>query len=229
MNDYIDVLIKCALFKNIKEQDLEHLLQCLNSYTKNYKSDEYVFFVGNEVKYVGVILSGAIEIIKENQAGSVHIMAFLGPSHIFAEGIVCTAARISPVTIRVKEDSKILFIPYERITRSCGNSCNFHIQLIQNMMMILGEKNFNLNTKIELLTLKGMREKISSYLLNESSIHNSLTFQLIPNRNELAEYLNVSRTSMCRELAKMKEEKILDYYQNSFKLLNVDALKECLM
>lgn len=229
MNDYIDILIKCALFKNIKEQDLEHLLQCLNAYTKNYKSDEYVFFVGNEVKYIGVILSGTIEIIKENQAGSVHIMAFLGPSHIFAEGIVCTAARISPVTIRVKEDSKILFIPYERITRSCGNSCNFHIQLIQNMMMILGEKNFNLNTKIELLTLKGMREKISSFLLNESSIHNSLTFQIIPNRNELAEYLNVSRTSMCRELAKMKEEKILDYYQNSFKLMNVDALKECLM
>ncbi|ROR27464.1 CRP-like cAMP-binding protein [Mobilisporobacter senegalensis] len=229
MIEYTDTLLKCALFKNIKEQDLEHLLLCLNSYTKNYKSDEYVFFAGKEVNYIGVILSGSIEIIKENQAGSVHIMAFLGPSHIFAEGIVCTKARISPVTIRVKEDSKILFIPYERITRSCGNSCNFHISLIQNMMMILGEKNFNLNTKIELLTLKGMREKIASFLLNEAKIHNSLTFQVIPNRNELAEYLNVSRTSMCRELAKLKEEEIIDYYQNSFKILNMDALKECLM
>lgn len=229
MNDYIDVLLKCALFRNVKEQDLEHLLQCLNSYTKNYKSDEYVFYAGKEVNYVGVILSGSVEIIKENQAGSVHIMAFLGPSHIFAEGIVCTSARISPVTIRVKEDTKILFIPYERITRSCGNSCTFHIQLIQNMMMILGEKNFTLNTKIELLTLKGMREKIASFLLYESKLHNSLTFQIVPNRNELAEYLNVSRTSMCRELAKMKDENILDYYQNSFKLMNVEALKECLM
>lgn len=228
MEDYVGLLSKCALFKNVKEEDLGSLLSCLNSYTKNYKDEEYIFFAGNEINYVGVILSGSAEIIKENLAGSRHIMAFLGPAHIFAEGIVCTPKRISPVTLKVKEDSKILFIPYERIIKSCGNTCNFHIQLIQNMMMILGQKNYNLNTKIELLTLKGMREKIAAYLLNESKNSNSLSFQIVPNRNELAEYLNVSRTSMCRELARMKELNILDYYQNSFKLLDVEALKECL-
>jgi len=74
-----------------------------------------------------------------------------------------------------------------------------------------------------------MREKIAAYLLNESKDKNSLNFQVVPNRNELAQYLNVSRTSMCRELARMKEEEILDYYQNSFKILSVEALKECLM
>ncbi len=228
MEEYLRLLSKCALFKNVKEEDLGSLLSCLNSYTKNYKDEEYIFFAGNEINYVGVILSGSAEIIKENLAGSRHIMAFLGPAHIFAEGIVCTPKRISPVTLRVKEDSKILFIPYERIIKSCGNTCNFHVQLIQNMMMILGQKNYNLNTKIELLTLKGMREKIAAYLLNESKNSNSLSFQIVPNRNELAEYLNVSRTSMCRELARMKELNILDYYQNSFKILDVEALKECL-
>ena len=229
MEEFIGLLSKCALFKNVKEEDLGSLLSCLNSYTKNYKDEEYIFFAGNEINYVGVILSGSAEIIKENLAGSRHIMAFLGPAHIFAEGIVCTPKRISPVTLRVKEDSKILFIPYERIIKSCGNTCNFHVQLIQNMMMILGQKNFNLNSKIELLTLKGMREKIAAYLLTESKNSNSLSFQIVPNRNELAEYLNVSRTSMCRELARMKELNILDYYQNSFKILDVEALKECLM
>jgi len=229
MNKDFAVLSKCALFKNIDEKNLESLLSCLNTYTKKYSNDQYVFLAGNEINYVCILLSGSAEIIKENLAGSRHIMAFLGPAHIFAEGIVCTAQRISPVTIRVKEDSKILFIPFERITMSCGNSCNFHIQLIQNMMMILGEKNYNLNNKIELLSLKGMREKIASYLLNESKNNNSLNFQIVPNRNELAQYLNVSRTSMCRELAQMKELNMLDYYQNSFKLIDIEGLKQCLM
>jgi len=229
MDEDFGLLSKCALFKNVKEEDFGSLLSCLNSYTKNYTTDEYVFFAGNEINYVGILLSGFAEIIKENLAGSRHIMAFLGPAHIFAEGIVCTTKRISPVTIRVKEASRILFIPYERITRSCGNSCAFHIQLIQNMMMILGEKNYILNNKIELLSLKGMREKIASYLLNESKKNNSPNFQIAPNRNDLAQYLNVSRTSMCRELALMKELGILDYYQNSFKILSIEALKECLM
>jgi CRP-like cAMP-binding protein len=96
------------------------------------------------------------------------------------------------------------------------------------MMMLLGEKNYSMNRKMELLMLKGMREKLATYFLNESYRHKSLTFQIQPNRNELAEYLNVSRTSMCRELATMKDLGMIDYYQNSFKILSLDALKNCL-
>lgn len=228
MEDYIPILLKCTLFKDVLPKDLSYLISCLDSFIKSYKTGEYVFFSGDKVNNVGILLSGQAEIIKENLAGSRHIMAFLSPAQLFGEGIVCTAKRISPVTIRVKEASNILFIPYERITKSCSNSCDFHVQIIQNMMMILGQKNYNLNNKIEILTLKGMRERIAAYLLTEYNIRNSLSFQITPNRNELAEYLNVSRTSMCRELAKMKEERILDFYQNSFKILSIEALKECL-
>jgi CRP-like cAMP-binding protein len=96
------------------------------------------------------------------------------------------------------------------------------------MMMVLGEKNVKLNQKLELLTLKGMREKIASYLLNESLERKSNMFQVVLNRTELADYLNVSRTSMSRELARMKEEGLIDFYGNSFKLINKSSLAECL-
>lgn len=201
----------------------------MNSYKKNYESDEYIFFTGSEINYVGIVLNGSLEILKEDLAGSRHILDFLGPSDIFAEGIACTKKHISPVTVRTKESSSVLFIPFEKIIKTCSNSCNFHIQLIKNMMMLLGEKNYTMNQKMELLILKGMREKLASYLLLESNKHKSLTFQIVPNRNELAEYLNVSRTSMCRELARMKDLGILDYYQHSFKILSVDKLKDCLL
>lgn len=228
MEEFYEVLSKCALFENIKENEYRGLLSCINSYIKSFKSDEYVFFADNEINYVGIMLSGSIEIIKEDYAGSRHIMDFLGPSDIFGEGIACTKKHISPVTVKTKQDSKILFIPFDKIIKTCSNSCGFHIQLIKNMMMLLGEKNYNMNRKMELLMLKGMREKLATYLLNESYKQGSLTFQIHPNRNELAEYLNVSRTSMCRELATMKDLGMLDYYQNSFKILSLDALKDCL-
>ncbi len=228
MDQIYPALMNCPLFINIKENEYQGLLSCINSYVKSYQSNEYIFFSGSEINYVGIVLTGSVEIIKENLAGSRHILDFLGPSNIFGEGIVCTKKRISSVTVRVKEDSKILFVPYERIIKTCSNSCAFHLQLIKNMMLLLGEKNDVLNQKIELLMLKGMREKLATYLLNESKKQNSLTFQVIPNRNELAEYLNVSRPSMCRELARMKDEGILDYYQNSFKIISLELLKECL-
>jgi CRP-like cAMP-binding protein len=96
------------------------------------------------------------------------------------------------------------------------------------MMVVLGEKNYNLNRKLELLTLKGMREKIASFLLNEFYERGNDIFQIVLNRTELAEYLNVSRTSMCRELARMKEEGLIDYYGHSFKILNQQKLAACL-
>lgn len=226
MEQYREVLKKCALFKDIYNQDLNSLLSCLDSHTKIYKNDEYVFLAGDKIQHVGIVLEGALEILKENPAGNKHLIAFLGPSHIFAEGIVCTINRISPVSIRVKKNSVVLFIPYEKITKNCAHMCTYHNSLVKNMMMILGEKNFNLNTKLELLMMKGMREKLAAFLLTEYNNNQSLTFQIIPNRNELAEYLNVSRTSMCRELGRMKAENLIDYYQNSFKIQSLEKLKK---
>lgn len=228
MEQYFSVLKECILFRTMGDAQLEPLIKCMNAQLKNYKSEEYIFLSGDKIDYVGVVLTGSVEIIKENMAGTKHIIAILTPSDIFGEGIVCTASRISPVTVRVKERSDILLVPYERIIRTCGNSCNFHIKLIQNMMVILGEKNVKLNRKIDLLILKGMREKLASFLLNETGNHEKEIFQIALNRNELADYLNVSRTSMCRELTRMKDDGLIDYYGNSFKILNKEMLLECL-
>ncbi|MEG0502735.1 MAG: helix-turn-helix domain-containing protein, partial [Cellulosilyticaceae bacterium] len=137
-----------------------------------------------------------------------------------------TARRISPVTVRTKGKTKILFIPYEKVITSCGNTCTFHIQLIKNMLMVLGEKNYALNNKIDYLILKGMRKKLITYLLAQAKVQNSMAFNINLNRNELAEYLNVSRSAMSRELSRMKEEKLIDYYKNGFKIMNVECLRE---
>ncbi|MGB4659669.1 MAG: Crp/Fnr family transcriptional regulator [Mobilitalea sp.] len=228
MEKYYPAIKECVLFRRISEKDLPLLLKCLNAQVKSFQEEEYIFFAGDEVHTVGIVLSGVIEIMKESLAGNKHIVAFLEKSDMFAEGIVCTAKNISPVTVRVNKEAKILFVPYEKVINTCGNSCMFHIDLIQNMMMVLGEKNVKLNQKLELLTLKGMREKIASYLLNESLERKSNMFQVVLNRTELADYLNVSRTAMSRELARMKDEGLIDFYGNSFKLINKSSLTECL-
>jgi CRP-like cAMP-binding protein len=228
MDKYFAVLKKCVLFRNIREEDLGHLLNCLGARVRIFNEDEYVFLAGSVVNYIGIVLSGRVDILKESPAGSRHILAYALPSNIFAEVIVCTQKRISPVTVQAKEPTEILLLPYERIIIACGNSCEFHFGLIQNMMLILGEKNLNLNRKLEILTLKGMRERIASYLISEYMERGKTTFLITLNRTELADYLNVSRTSMCRELARMKEDGLIDFYGNSFRVLDRQKLAECL-
>lgn len=221
----LEILKKVVLFHNIEERDLEHLVGCLQGYTKNYEANEIIFSLGNQVDTIGIVLEGQVEIVKENPAGDRNIVSIIGTSQMFGEGVVCTFKRISPVTVRTKEKSRILFLPYDRVIVSCSNVCSFHTTLIRNMLRVLGEKNYALNNKIDYLILKGMREKLATYLLSEVQSKNSMAFNIDMNRNELAEYLNVSRSSMCRELSRMKNEGLIDYYKNGFKIMNVDDLK----
>lgn len=223
---YFEILKKSPLFSHVEEKDMGSLLHCLGAQIKTYQEGEYVFLAGDQVNYIGIILEGMIEIMKESVAGSRHIVAMFEAPHMFAEGIVCTRSRIAPVSVRVKEPLKVFNIPYERIIQTCGKHCSFHVNLIQNIMVVLGERNVNLNRKIELLTLKGMREKIAYYLLSEANRQHNNLFDIMLNRTEMADYLNVSRTSMCRELAKMKDEDVIDYYSNSFKIKNREALAQ---
>ena len=118
LEDTYQIIGNCPLFENIKTEELKTLLSCMNSYKKNYESDEYIFFTGSEINYVGIVLSGSLEILKEDLAGSRHILDFLGPSDIFAEGIACTKKHVSPVTVRTKESSSVLFIPFEKIIKT---------------------------------------------------------------------------------------------------------------
>lgn len=226
--DY-SILENCVLFSAISSHDLPHLLTCIQARKKSFLGGEYLWLADEQVNTIGIVLSGSLELIKENPAGIKHILDFVGPSQLFGEGIVCTKMRLSPVTVRVREKSDILFIPFTKIIQTCEHSCGFHHQIIHNMLMLLGEKNRILNRKIELLALKGMREKLATYLLYEADRQNCQSFTIIPNRNELAEYLNVSRSSMCRELGRMKDLGMIDYYQNSFKILSKKALTECLL
>lgn len=226
MEKYYKILNKCVLFRDIKKNELGCLMSCLGTKVREYKSGQYIFLAGDKLNYIEVALSGLAEVIKENLAGNKHIIAMLQPSDLFAEGIVCTESRISPVTVRAKQDMEVLLIPYEKIVRTCGRSCTYHIRLIQNMMVVLGEKNSRLNEKIELLTLKGMREKIASYLVNEMNDRKKNSFEIMLNRTQLAEYLNVSRTSMSRELSRMKEDGLIDYSGKKFKILDEDRLME---
>ena len=43
-------------------------------------------------------------------------------------------------------------------------------------------------------------------------------------REELAAYLCVNRSALSRELSRMKQEGLLDYYRDTFRLLNPEAL-----
>ena len=74
--------------------------------------------------------------------------------------------------------------------------------------------------KIEVTSKKSLREKILAYLSIQSQRNNSTYFEIPLGRVELAEYLCADRSALTRELNNMRNEGIIDFDKNTFRILS---------
>lgn len=208
------------LFENIEEKNLETMLKCLNAVKKTYLKDENILNEGDEITSVGLIVSGKVQLIKDDFEKNKVILAEMKDGETFAEAFVCAGLQKSPVYVFAKENTTVLFINFDRILSTCSNACPFHKQLIANIIKMIAAKNLVLNSRIELLSKKSIRERIVFYLLSEKIRQQSDDFTIPFSRDNMAEFLSADRSALSRELCRMQKEGIIDFKKNHFNLLN---------
>lgn len=215
----------CRLFAGIDSEELEIMLECLNPAVRSYKKNEYLAVQGDDLHGLGVLLEGEVMVVKENAAGERVIMAVLGAGDIFGETAAFSGARKWPASVLAQVDCKAFFLPPEKITGNCQRQCPSHRRLITNMLRIVSDKALALNKKVEYLTIKNLRGKISAFLLEHYEKQGSATFTLPLKRNEMAEFLHVARPSLSREMCRMREEGVIDFHKSTIKIKDLEALK----
>ena len=172
-----------------------------------------------DVKHIGIVLDGYVDMIKEDHWGNKSLLLRLGKNEMFGETFACGEDSLSVVTFVAPYGAKVLLIPFCRVMHNCANACAFHQKLIENMVKVIAGKNRDLMRKVEVISKRTIREKLLAYLSLQAQTQDSPYFDIPLGRAELAEYLCVDRSALTRELAKMREEGILDFDRNSFRLL----------
>ncbi|NLW46510.1 MAG: Crp/Fnr family transcriptional regulator [Firmicutes bacterium] len=226
LQSYAPTLAKVTLFAGIDSADLTLMLGCLEPKLLSYQKNDFIAVAGEKFKSVGIMVEGEAVVIKENAAGNRVVMDLLKPGDIFGEVVVFAEDSVWPGSVVAQEASKALFIPRQKIIGQCHRICPRHREIIRNMLKIVSEKAMLLNKKVEYLTIKSMRGKISAYFLDQYRKFGQALFELPMNRNEMADFLNVSRPSMSREMGRMKEEGIIDFHLASVRIINLEALKK---
>jgi len=219
VKNLFEILKTVALFERISESDLEHMLKCLDSKQSAYEKNDIIFLTDDPISQIGIILSGNVQIIKEDYLGNSTILTELSVGDIFGETIACAGVIKSPVTVLAITQCEVLFIDYKKVVTTCSTACIFHTRLIENMLKLLASKNLMLNQKIELISKRTTREKLISYFALQTKQSKRNTFTIPFTRHELADYLCVDRSAMSRELSKMRDEGILNFKGNQFEML----------
>ena len=214
------VLRNCPLFGGISESDFTALLKCLSAAQKRFRKNSVIFLAGRKIDSMGIVLSGAVHVLRDDFWGRRKIIARIEKGGLFGEAFTYSGAEELPVSVEAAEDSEILFLNSKRIVQTCSSACTFHTELIKNLIFVLAKKNTILIQKLEHITQNNTREKLLSYLSGQARLAEKNSFTIPFNREELADYLSVERSAMSAELSRMRDDGLLQYHKNYFELLN---------
>ena len=219
MKKYFEILKNCPLFDGIEEEKLFVMLECLGAKVDFFDKKYTVFAEGNPAKYIGIVLSGSVQIVQVDYFGNRSILGNVGAGEVFCEAFACAEVGAIPVTVIANEPCEIMLIDSSHILHTCSNNCGFHRQLIFNLMKGLAVKNIMFHQRIEITSKRTTREKLMAYLMIQAQKNNSNSFDIPFDRRELADYLEVDRSGLSVQISKLRDEGVLYYHRNHFELL----------
>jgi len=210
--------VNSPLFDGIAPEERKTMLSCIGYHIGTFQKGDIVAFEAENIRHIGILLSGAVDMVKEDLWGNKTLLIRMRRDELFGETFACGEDNLSVVTFVVSEDARILFLPFDRVMRSCTMACAFHHRLIENMVHIIANKNRDLMRKVEVVSKRTIREKLLTYLSIQAQTQKSRYFEIPFGRVELAEYLCVDRSALTRELVKMKDDGLIDYDRNCFRI-----------
>ena len=221
MEKYLQLIKKSPLFQGITETELEKMLKCFGAQIKNYKKDDLIIRQGDVISKVYLIIKGEVNIEKESYWGRRIIIQKLYPNNNIGLALVASKNSESSINAVCIQNAVILTLAFSNCTSMCNNACSHHRALIQNLFKIISKENLELIEKIENISQKSIRDKLLTYLSNESIKNKGGVFEIPFNRQELADYLNIDRSAMSFELSKMQKDGLIKFEKNKFMLKNV--------
>ena len=219
MEENMKILLRCPLFDGIAESDLGAMLGCLRARVMPMKKGQTVLREGDSTESVGIVLTGAVQILREDYFGNRSIMGYIGPTQLFGESYAFSGAKTLPVSVVADADGSVLLIDSRRISSCCANVCEFHNRMIENMLRLVATHNLMLHQKIYITSKRSTREKLMTYLLSQAKQHGSNRFTIPFDRQALADYLEVDRSGLSVEISKLRKEGVLESEKNTFTLL----------
>lgn len=206
------------LFHGVREDEIGQMISCLGAREKTYRKNETIFRAGDTVNEIGLVESGSVNIIVNFYWGGSHIFGHVEKGKTFAENYAAIPGKELICDVVAAEDSEILFLNLTKLLTTCRNGCSFHQRLIHNLLRISAQQSLSLSSRMMHTAPKAIRERLLSYLSEQSMVNGSTSFTIPFDRQQLADYLGVDRSAMSGELGRMQKDGLISFKKNAFTL-----------
>ncbi len=220
MDTITNSLIKTKLFSGFTRAEAEAIAPLLGCQQKRCSKGTVLAATDMPIDFVGVVLSGKLNTYKEDIDGRLNLIRTTGASEMFGVDIASTPTQVSPLIILCATDAEVLTFSYGLIASPGPVPDKFRCVMLRNLLEMSANQNMRQLYKIDILSRKGLRDRIMLYLTLQAKRKKTSELVLSFNREELAAYLCVDRSALSRELGRMRKEGLIEFDRNHFRLLD---------
>jgi len=207
-------LANVSLFKGLNPQEISDCLKKVDFKIKDYKKNEIVFFRGDILKKVIIIINGTTHGEMQKFNGDTIVINQMKSGEVLASAFLFGNDNIFPVDLVTLENSKFLLFDKEKYL----NLIQSDKRLLLNFINEISNKSQLLSKRIWFnFTHKTIEEKILSYI-NENAKNNKIKF--LPSISALAKKFEVTRPALSREISNLCKKKILTKIENNIYSIN---------
>ena len=218
--DY-SVLEKSTLFSGVPAKELRDDLEAVPHHIQCYDKGEIVFHLMEDANRIGVVLEGRVQAQKPFPNGSQINVSIrnpgelIGPAAVFSRSqkYPCDVVSLEPVTIMMFRREDILLLLQK------------DLRIMKNFMAELATATYMLQQRLELLSYSGIAQKAAFYLLINTRQSGKNVIRIPDSVSNWAMIMNVSRSSLHRELKKLEAEGIISYDPPTIKIHDPERLQ----
>lgn len=211
------------LFSDFTDEELVEVSALLRVQRKSYVKGERILQAGDLTNEMGYVMRGSVHIESNDFWGNRQILDNVAVGEFFAETFAYLPDEVLLVDVTANEPSEILFLNLAILNDPAIPECTCMVKLLRKLLVILAQKNLVLSRRNFHTAPKTIRQRVMAYL-NTVAIHReSASFEIPFDRQQMADYLNVERTALSKELGRMEREGLINFHKSSFTLLDFDA------
>ena len=220
MSAIADTLQKTKLFSGIEQDGIVALCPLLGVQQRQCPKGAVLIDTDIVVDFAGVVAVGELNTFKPDTDGRLNLIRKIRKYELFGIDIASTPSRLSPLVTVCATDAEVLTFPYARIAEPGPIPDALRCVMLKNILELTANENMRQLYKIDILSRKGLRERILLYLTLQARRKKSSELVLPFNREEFAAYLCVDRSALSRELGRMQAEGLIEFEKNRFRLLS---------
>ena len=218
------VLEKSALFSGIPTKELCNDLNTVPHHIQRYDKGETIFHLMENASRIGIVLEGNVQAQKPFPNGSQINVSVRKAGELIGAAAAFSRSQKYPCDVVALESATIMFFLREDILLLLQKD----LRIMKNFISELATASYMLQQRLELMSYSGIAQKAAFYLLIQARQSGKNVIKIPGSVSNWAMVMNVSRSSLHRELKKLEADRLISYAPPVIEIHDFDALQNVL-